>query len=264
MNEMEAIFATIEGLNDRLRDSKERLSFAMTRARIDRGALHERVPREAVDESLGKAQDFADLPHRGARAIANEVRHHGGVGAAVLPVDVLNGFFATVVLDVEIDVRRLRALARDETLEEKSHAHRIDGGDAEGEADRGVRRRAASLAEDALLLTETHDLPHGEFRPLRMGLQLGDADDDARLQPGGTVTGRIDVPPEWTWIDVALTDGILELTVRARKDGTFEIPGVPDGRFRMAVRVWGDRDGWPVLSMGASDVAAGMHVELPP
>jgi hypothetical protein len=44
------------------------------------------------------------------------------VRAAVARVDVLNDLVAALVLDVEVDVRRLGALAAEEALEEEIHA----------------------------------------------------------------------------------------------------------------------------------------------
>ena len=80
--------------------------------------------------------------------------------AAVLRVDVLDHLLAPLVLDVEIDVGRLGALARQEALEQQAHAHRIDRGDAEAVADRRVGRRAAALAQDVLRAAERDDLVH--------------------------------------------------------------------------------------------------------
>ena len=73
---------------------------------------------------------------------------HGRVGAAVLAVEVLDDLLAPVVLDVEIDVGRLGPLPGDEALEQQVHAHRIDGGDAEAVAHRGIGRGATPLTED--------------------------------------------------------------------------------------------------------------------
>ena len=95
-------------------------------------------------------------------AVADDVGDHRGVVAAVLGVDVLDHLLAPLVLDVEVDVRRLGALAGEEALEEQAHPHGIDGGDPQAVADRGVRGRAAALAEDRPLPAEADDLPHRE------------------------------------------------------------------------------------------------------
>ena len=53
---------------------------------------------------------------------------------------------AALMLEVDVDVGRLVALAGNEALEQHLGARRIDFGDAQAVADRRVRRRAASLA----------------------------------------------------------------------------------------------------------------------
>jgi hypothetical protein len=60
----------------------------------------------------------------------------------------LEDLFAALVLEVDVDVGRLVALAADETLEEQVDAGRIDRGDAEAIADGRVGRRPASLTEN--------------------------------------------------------------------------------------------------------------------
>ena len=114
---------------------------------------------QSVERGLRQTERLADVAHRRARAVADDVGHHGGVVAPVLLVDVLDHLLAPLVLDVEIDVRRLGALPGQEALEEQAHAHRIDGGDAEAVADRRVRGRASALAEDPPLPAETRRSP---------------------------------------------------------------------------------------------------------
>src|SRR6185503_10866865 len=92
----------------------------------------------------------------------DEVGDHRGVAATVLAVNVLDHFFAALVLDVEVDVGRLGALAAEEALEEQIHPDRIDRGDAEAVADGAVRGAAATLTEDVLLAAPPDDLVHGQ------------------------------------------------------------------------------------------------------
>ena len=88
------------------------------------------------------------------------------MGAVVSLVDVVEHFLAPVVLDVHIDVRRLRASfgadLGEESLEEQAVLHRIDGGDAEAVGDRRVGGAAAALPEDAAPAGELHGIPHHE------------------------------------------------------------------------------------------------------
>ena len=90
------------------------------------------------------------------------VRDDGGGEAGALPavaaVDVLDHLLAPLVLEVDVDVGGLAALARDEALEQEADPGGVDGGDAEAVADRGVGGRAPPLAEDALLLREAHEV----------------------------------------------------------------------------------------------------------
>ena len=75
-----------------------------------------------------------------------------------LLVDVLDDFFAPLVLEVDVDVGRLVALLGDEALEQHVAARRVDFGDAQAIADRGVGGRAAALAQDVLAAREAHDV----------------------------------------------------------------------------------------------------------
>ena len=81
---------------------------------------------------------------------------------AVLGVDVLDDFFATLVLEIDIDVGRFVALATDEALEEHVHAIGINRRDTESETDRTVGGRASTLTENATRTREGHDLMHGQ------------------------------------------------------------------------------------------------------
>ena len=66
------------------------------------------------------------------------------------------------MLEVDVDVGRLVALGADEALEQQVDAGGIDGGDAEAVADRGVRRGAPALAEDAAAAGEADQIVDGE------------------------------------------------------------------------------------------------------
>ncbi len=66
------------------------------------------------------------------------------------------------MLEIHIDIRWLVALLRDETLEQQRAARRIDLGDEQAVAHRGIGGRAAPLAENAGVARELHDVVHGE------------------------------------------------------------------------------------------------------
>src|SRR3546814_11735447 len=61
----------------------------------------------------------------------------------ILLVDILHHLLAPLVLEVDVDVRRLVARRGDEALERKVELGGVDRGDAEHVADRGVGGRAA-------------------------------------------------------------------------------------------------------------------------
>ena len=129
--------------------------------RIERTVVREEL-RETVERGLGQTERLADLTHRGAGAIAHDVRHHRGAVAAVPGVDVLDHLLAPHVHDVEVDVGRLVALARQEPLEQQLDLCGVDRRDPEAVADHRVRGRAAALAEDPLAPAEADNLPHGQ------------------------------------------------------------------------------------------------------
>ena len=75
---------------------------------------------------------------------------------------MLDDLFAALVLDVEIDVRRLGSLDAQKTLEQKIHPYGINCRDTETETHGAVRRTATTLAQDALLAAVLNDLVHRE------------------------------------------------------------------------------------------------------
>ncbi len=80
------------------------------------------------------AQNLTYVPHCRANTIANDICNHRGTASSVLRIDVLNYFFTTVVLDVEIDVWGLGALDAQEPFEQEVHPNRINRGDPETKA----------------------------------------------------------------------------------------------------------------------------------
>ena len=116
--------------------------------------------RGAIDHRLGHAERPAHVAHGRPPAVADDVGHHGGTVAAIPAVDMLDYFLAAPVHDVEIDVGRLAALAREKPLEQQHHPRGIDGRDPQAVADYRVGRRAAPLAEDAVLAAVLNNLAH--------------------------------------------------------------------------------------------------------
>src|SRR3546814_16353093 len=69
------------------------------------------------------------------RSVADDSGGQRRALAAVLAIDVLHDFLASLVLEVDVDVRRLLALGGDEALEQQVRARRVDLCDAEAEAE---------------------------------------------------------------------------------------------------------------------------------
>ena len=106
------------------------------------------APAKCGDGIGGKPHGLADLAQRRAAAIADHRGGEPGALAAVFPVDILDHLLAPLMLEIDVDIRRLLARGADEALEQEIHMGGIDGGDAEAIADGGIGGRAAALAEN--------------------------------------------------------------------------------------------------------------------
>ncbi|MDR8896831.1 hypothetical protein FEP69_06224 [Burkholderia multivorans] len=127
---------------------------------------------DPIDDRWIHTERFAGLAQCAARSVRGNGRGQRRAIAAVLAVDVLHHLFATLMLEVDVDVRRLVALLAHEPLEQ----HRLTGGidlrHAEAVADGGVCRRPAALAQDAVLTRELHDVVDG--KEIRLVVQFRD------------------------------------------------------------------------------------------
>jgi hypothetical protein len=116
--------------------------------------------REPVGGRGGEGERAHRVADRGARAVFNRDAHHRGVRATVPRVDVLQYPLAVVAGgEVDVDVRRLGPLHRDEALEEEVMRHGIHRGDAERVTDERVCRGAAPLAQHSRLPREAAQIP---------------------------------------------------------------------------------------------------------
>ena len=106
--------------------------------------------RDAVEGLQVKAQGLANIPDRTARTVADDCRSQRSAVASVAPVQVLDDLFAPLVLEVDVNVRRLVALFRDETLEQHRSSRRVDLGDADAVTDHAVGSRPTALTQDVL------------------------------------------------------------------------------------------------------------------
>ena len=89
--------------------------------------------RQPVDVRLVQIERLAHLARGAAAAIGDDVGGHRRAVLAVFLVDVLDHPLPAIAArQIEIDVRPLAALLRQEALEEQLHPDRIDGRDARG------------------------------------------------------------------------------------------------------------------------------------
>ena len=96
----------------------------------------------------GQPQGLARLPEREPGAKVDDRRGERGAMPAPSLVHVPDHLFPALVLEVDVDVRRLAPLFRDEALEEEVAPGRIDRGDPEHVAHGGVGGRTPPLGED--------------------------------------------------------------------------------------------------------------------
>src|SRR5450432_4913022 len=104
---------------------------------------------QAIDLIQGQTEGFAHLTQRAFASIADHLGNHGCSFAAIALVDVLNHLLTTLMLEVDVDIRRLVALDTQEALEQQIRACRVDGCDANRVTDSAVGRAAPPLAQNA-------------------------------------------------------------------------------------------------------------------
>ncbi len=141
-------------------------------AATSRPSHHANTDAKRSTCAKSRPERLADVAHGAARPVGDERGRQRCPVAAIFLVDVLHHFLAPLVLEVDVDVGRLVALAADEAFEQHAHPRRIDFGDPERVADGRVRRGAAALAEDLFLARECDDVVDGE--EIGLVAKLGD------------------------------------------------------------------------------------------
>ena len=106
---------------------------------------------QGVDAIERQAQGLAHVADGRAGAIGDDLGGHAGPLAAVLVVEYCSTSSRPLVLEIDVDVGGLVALAADEALEQHVDPVGIDRRHAQAIADGRVGRRAASLAQNARL-----------------------------------------------------------------------------------------------------------------
>src|SRR6185295_13193718 len=135
---------------------------------------------ELERELGGITQDPHGIEQRIGRTIVLHGAGDGRTGSLPVAIGIVEQLFPAVVLDVEVDVRRLGLAIYphlgEKALEQQPMTNRIDRGDAETVSHGGVRGAAATLTEDAKRARMMDDVPHHEK-------ESGEAEpaDDAQL-----------------------------------------------------------------------------------
>src|SRR5687768_17542239 len=80
---------------------------------------------DLIDALRIESERLADIAQHAARSITDDGGCECRAIAPVFVVDVLNDFFAPLMLEIDINIRRLVALAADEALEQNVAAARI-------------------------------------------------------------------------------------------------------------------------------------------
>ena len=109
-----------------------------------------------------RPQRFAHVPYRRTGPVSDDVGHLGGAFPAITAVDVLDGFFPAVALDVDVDIGRAIALGRQEPLEQQAEAHRVRLGHPERVADSRIGGRPPPLAINVSFVAKIDDVPDDE------------------------------------------------------------------------------------------------------
>ena len=144
-------------------------SIAFVRVRMDIEAGDAAEPVELIG---GEPEYLSHLTERALAAISDDLGHHGCTIASVSLVDLLDDLLAPLVLEVDIDVRRLSPRARHEALEQKRTTHRIHCCDPQRITNGTVCCAPSSLTENAARSCDVHDLLDGQ--EVWRDLQLGD------------------------------------------------------------------------------------------
>ncbi|MPL91562.1 hypothetical protein SDC9_37637 [bioreactor metagenome] len=158
------------------------------------------LARERRGDIGREPHHLADLADRGAGAEMDDGGAQPRPLAAIAGIDPLDHLLAPLMLEIDVDVGRLAAVARDEAFEHHADHLGADIGDAERPADDRIRRRAAALTQDRAGAGEGDDVVDGEeigriaeladqseFLAGKGVIALGDARGAA---PGQTLVGQ--------------------------------------------------------------------------
>ena len=109
---------------------------------------------------FSKAHRLADFANGAAWAIANQRRANCRAVAAIAFVKMLDHFFPTFMLEINVYIGRFAAAGGDKTFKQQIMLFGINGGNAKHVANRRIRRRTAPLAQNAARAGEANNLMH--------------------------------------------------------------------------------------------------------
>ena len=95
---------------------------------------------ETAEKIVGQAESLADFADRALAAIGGDGGGESGALAAEARVNILDHLLAPLMLEIDVDVGRLVARRRNETLEQKIVLGGIDLRNAKTKADDGIGR----------------------------------------------------------------------------------------------------------------------------
>ena len=110
--------------------------------------------------------------------------------AAIAAVDILDHLLAPLMFEINVDIGRLAPFPGEEAGKEQGGGSRVDTGDAEAVTDGRIRRRAAALAQNALVSGPGDDVVNREKvgRIIQL-LDQGEFGTDHLRDPGRNTVG---------------------------------------------------------------------------
>lgn len=108
-----------------------------------------------------EAERLADITQCAPWTVGDDGGGDGGALASVTPENVLDDLLATLMFEIDVDIGRFVAFPGDEAFEQGLHPVRIDLGDAQAIAHRGIGRRTTALTQDLPAARKPDDVLDG-------------------------------------------------------------------------------------------------------
>ena len=101
-------------------------------------------------------------------SVCNDISHLSSVFSAIFVIAILDNFFPTARLNVQINIRRAFPFRAEEALEEKIGGNGIHIGNSKGKAHRRVSRRTSPLRQDIGPAAKVNQIRHDEEVPRKI------------------------------------------------------------------------------------------------